>query len=178
MTLPFLRKYNTFLAINFDGWREMTMASVGNEKFVFALANDGQTVRLVRYVDTPDKLLLASDRKIELATVATVAVEVPEHAKTVTRQDQMPVAVKANRSPVARTLVGAVLLGPVGALAGAASGLGGKTTVQYHAMEREETVTVKGDPRLVLTFDDATQLSILFEPAHMANHWHRLLTGK
>ncbi|MCB4861960.1 hypothetical protein K7W03_20420 [Sphingobium sp. PNB] len=177
MEISSLRKYNTFLAIHFDDWEEATKAKVGRYNCVIAIAKDRSSIRIARYFETAERYLLSKDEKIDISNMATAEVVIPEHQETVTRTDKVPVAVKQNRSPVARTLVGAVLLGPVGAVAGAASGLGGKTIVEYHGMERQETITVKDAPRFILMLKGGEKITIDFERPQSAGEWHHRLTN-
>lgn len=162
-----------FGGVALRGWEHITPASINGSNGFVAITGNGLLLRFVTYNRANDTFSIISDTTIAVRSILSFDVVIPERSKTITHNDKIPVVVKEGRSPVGRALVGGVLLGPVGAVVGAASGVGGKTKVEHKQVQRSETIKVKGPSKLVLGVQDLATpvLRIEFEPSSLSNDW-------
>jgi hypothetical protein len=91
--------------------------------------------------------------------------------------ERQPVVVQQRKSPVGRALIGGIALGPIGAIAGAASGLNGKSTIKYVEKTVRKEVETEGPKLLVVGTSDPAQpmLKIMAPRDDVTEEWlHRL----
>lgn len=118
---------------------------------------------------------------IELALTDIISLDIARPKVTKTRKKTVPVSIVENKrkSPVGRAAVGGVLLGPVGAVVGAASGLNAKTETRIENREVSERYETDGDPQLVVgtKLDDFPVLKLKFDPVANAETWMFKIRG-
>ena len=171
---------NVFAATHMNGWDYVPAILNGDQGFV-AMSEDGRSIRYATYSGGKEGHPLIAERTFPVNSILSFDIVTPETTKTITHEEKVPVAVRQKRSTVGRAGGGGVLLGPIGAAAGAASGLSGTDKIEYHTTERQETITVKGDASLVLglTGVGLSRLKIQFDPPRLADEWwYRIQSAK
>lgn len=115
-----------------------------------------------------------SDQTLNVRAIVSMDVYIPKGTKVITHRDKVPVSVKEQRNTIGRAVVGGALMGPLGAVVGGVSGLGGKTNVEYHASYRTETIETSGKSQLVLGTNDINNpvIRIEFIPSNISNEWY------
>ncbi len=104
----------------------------------------------------------------------------PQVLKTVSRKETTALAVPKNKSAIGRGVAGALVLGPVGAVLGAASALTPETRIVEHEHQRQSEIMVDGKPILVVETSSLTRpiVKIEFEKLIDAESWLVVLKGK
>jgi len=141
-------------------------------KGVFGMNSDSQKICLATYhLDEIFEPIMHVEIGIE--KIFSASVKWSDVQETYYRTELVPIAIKNKKSPVARGLVGGVLLGPAGLVLGAASGLGGKATIVTEERKVRDQRTVKGKPVLFIGTTDPSYPSIKlsFVSDNVPEHW-------
>jgi hypothetical protein len=132
----------------FAGWTPNIVAKVNGQTSFVALSPDDQLavthLSNARDIRDDDQLLLP---RAELVSAALEGSMVTKRMQVTERE---PLIVQQKKSAVARALVGGALLGPVGAIAGAGSGLNKKTEIRYRDRQVWKQVECEGPKTLVV----------------------------
>lgn len=158
-------------------WQPPTRCTIAGSLSLLMLDHGGHAVRMLSYRDDPSFEVL-NDLRIACADIYEVAVEERSETISFTKRESVPVTHTERRSPVARGLVGLAVLGPAGAVIGAASGLATNTRTTTEIRKVREHRTVEGAPNLVICRDDPTSpiLRIQFSGHDDARDWALRLT--
>ncbi len=114
---------------------------------------DERSIRVVQ-IANPHVWEVASDREIAFSQMRSVQFIQDDVVESYTRQVTTPVAVQKQKSAIGRGLVGAVALGPVGLVLGAASAMTPTTKITEHTTTMVDQRTVKGPPTVMITTFD------------------------
>jgi hypothetical protein len=162
------------------GWRFQTFGRVLNlksrPKCIIALGADDRLLRIAQFSDE-GKFEVLSDKILALNKIISLDIAFPTVTKTVYDVQAVPIVSKQKRSPVGRAVVGGILLGPLGAVVGAASGLNGAVTTNVEERQVAKKIESRGDAQLILGIADVEVpvLKIELEPPQLAGEWlHRI----
>ncbi|RYX80510.1 hypothetical protein EON83_28350 [bacterium] len=164
------------------GWNHISKAKMmhvaGQPSCYFMIDEKGGSLRVATYQVSQD-FTLDSDFQVPVRGVISMNVASPSVTKTRTKTVPVTTIHHEKKSPVARGLVGGILLGPAGLVLGAASGLNSKATStvsQEKILEDYETV---GDPQLIIGTSDQTYpvLKFKFDPPTLAEEWMYRILG-
>jgi hypothetical protein len=126
-----------------------------------------------------DESVFAVLRDISVPLRAITSVEVERVAKTESyaRVEHVPIVSSQGKSPIGRAIVGGALLGPVGAIVGAASASGGKISTTVEQRTVQDLRTVIGSPKLVIGIRDIDNpvVRLSFNKDASADHWLHLI---
>ena len=139
---------------------------------VAMLGGEGRLFRLVEY-RLGNSFDVLNDKTLPINKIISLDIARPTVKKTVYTTQAVPIVKKQHRSPVGRAAVGALVAGPLGAVVGAASGLGGKVTTEVEERKVAQQVEGLGDPQLIMGTSDAERplLKIKFDPPELAESW-------
>lgn len=125
--------------------------------------------------ELPERLhfTVANERFISFSEISEVSTIQDDVTETYTRMVSTPVAVAKKKSGIGRALVGGALLGPVGAVVGAASAASTSNKIQTIVTAQQDTRIVAGPPTLVLTLKSETYTfeRIKFDSMDDARSW-------
>jgi len=154
-------------------WQFKCQAVIDGEVGYLAMDGEGSNLRLVSCKKEETRLTVVADETIPLRSVTSIAIDQPNKTKTITHTETTPVAVGSGRSPVGRAVVGGLVAGPVGAVVGGLSGVGGKSKIEHVTTKRHETVYVKEHPKLIVRVDDLIRPRriFVFETVRETNDW-------
>lgn len=164
------------------GWNHISKAQMmhvaGQPACYFMIDEKGGALRIATYQLTQE---FAVDNDFEINVRGVISMNVASPSVTKTRTKTVPVTTiqHEKKSPIARGLVGGVLLGPAGLVLGAASGLNSKvTSTVSHEKVLEDYETV-GEPQLIIGTSDQTHpvLKIKFDPPSLAEEWMYRILG-
>jgi len=118
---------------------------VNNSAAVLSFRNDWKGMSFLPF---SHDLEFNAGEKIEFPFRQILSVELQhnERNEKFYRTESVPVSATNKRSPVARAIVGGVLLGPAGMVVGAASGLGGTTKITSEERRVTDNRIVRGRP--------------------------------
>lgn len=138
-----------------QGWLLRTPAYEGDRDGYVAVSADESELAIYHCSSTRDHA--KSDfKRIPVARLRSVELETTTKMGTKVHVDRVPVVTQQKKSAGGRAIIGAIALGPVGAIAGAASGLNKKTTTTYKEVKRTEQVEVAGPKVIVVGTGDLT----------------------
>lgn len=146
---------------------------------VFALARDFLKIQIVTFPheNTTEDYI---SREFAMPNITTTQIRVPTVVETTYRKEYIPVAITNKKSPVGRALIGGIIAGPAGVIAGAVSGLGGKSTITSEEKVIAEQHTKRGCPLLLLGVKgEPRPLEVSFMVDSHAEHWlHQIRAAK
>ena len=159
-----------------EGWRGVCNAKLladrQSQDCAVMLSDDRGDLRIVVY-ELGTEFTCEEPLTFHLRDILSLTVARPKITKT--RKKIAPVSIVENKrkSPVARGILGGVLLGPAGLVVGAASGLNSKTITKIEQHEVTEFYEAEGDPQLIIgtTRDDYPVLKMKFDPTSDAEKW-------
>lgn len=130
-----------------------TVAHTGDQDGYIAVTPDRQSLAV--YHVSSKRPHEAGDLKV-IPAVAIRSVEIEKTTKKGVKIhiDRIPITTQQKKSAGGRALIGAVALGPVGLVAGAASGLNKKSTTKIKEVKRREVVDVPGPDVIVVGTND------------------------
>ncbi|WP_148650938.1 hypothetical protein [Sphingopyxis granuli] len=132
---------------------------------IMGMDEDEKLLRLISCKKEQSSLTVSNDKTLSVEKIRSVSIDRPlKNLNIATHVEKMPVAVGSNRSPVGRALIGGAIAGPVGALVGGMSGLGGKSEIEMVETRRyHETIQYESYPKLVIVIDDLESPRHMFE---------------
>lgn len=159
-----------------DGWLGVCNSKLLKDNTsldcAFMLSSDRNLIQIFPY-EALEKFIYKTPIELTVREILSLNVVTPRIVKS--RIKIVPVSIVENKtkSPVARGLIGAVLLGPAGLVVGAASGLNAKTGTRVENHKVTEKYEADGDPQLIIgtSRDDYPVLKIKFEPVSLAEEW-------
>lgn len=164
------------------GWNHISKAKMmhvaGQPTCYFMIDEKGASLRIATY-QLSQEFTIESDFQVAVRRIISMNVASPSVTKTRTKTVPVTTVHHEKKSPVARGLVGGVLLGPAGLVLGAASGLNSKaTSTVSHEKVLEDYETV-GDPQLIIGTSDQTYpvLKFKFDPPTLAEEWMYRILG-
>jgi hypothetical protein len=147
--------------------------AINNNASIIALSKNYKNLKFIRY-DATGEFTITQEDIISIKDVWSENIKVNYQMGSETKTVIVPTKIQNTRSPVKRAVVGAIILGPVGAIVGAASGLGGEKTI----VSQEKSVTtakmMAQSPELevhIRTPDGIKKTSIVFYGQSHAEHW-------
>lgn len=147
----------------FGDWPFHAGAMIDHEIGFVAMDANGKNLRLVSCKKDGTSIAVKGEETIRVGSITSLDINQPMKEKIVSHVETTPVAVGSKRSPVGRAVVGGLIAGPAGAMVGGMSGLGGKSKIEHVQTSRQETVMVKGHPKLVIGVDDLARPRRVFE---------------
>lgn len=135
-------KFVEWTSVNAQVNGRPSLIAISGDKLAVTYLSDARATR------TEDELIFPVGSLVSASLEGTKATE----RKLVTERE--PVIVHQKKSPVARALVGGALLGPVGAIAGASSGLNSKSHIRYKETKVYKDVECEGPKLLVVGTSD------------------------
>jgi Tfp pilus assembly protein PilX len=165
-----------------DRWKFVSKGKLmhiqGQPQCLAMMSDNGLIVRFEEVVDDNG---FATKEPISLNLNQIVSLDTASPTITKSRKTSVPVTVTETKqkSPVARGLVGSVLLGPAGLVLGAASGLNAKVTTKTENQTIYEKYESSGDPQLILGTSSPNHpvLKIKFDPPNLAEEWMFRIRG-
>jgi len=153
-------------------WSAQNECVVNLVPAIFAMNNNCSAISIMPYV-LGEIFEALPPIHFSLESVFSAEVRWKELKETFFRTEVVPISSTNKRSPVGRALVGAVLLGPAGLVIGAASGLGGKTTITSQERKVLDERIVKGKPTLVIGTTDPNfpVVEVSFRSDNVPDHW-------
>ena len=138
---------------------------------LFALKRDSTVFAIFPYT-LSQGCVAATPIEIPTATILSVELRRDDVKERYERTELVPTEITNKKSPVGRAVVGGLLLGPTGAVVGAASGLGGKAKVTVEERKVADERIVKGPPKLIIGAQVAGGVfSLEFAVQDHADHW-------
>jgi len=139
---------------------------------IIALKKDFRAVCIVSY-EVGDVFSAGVVKDIPIEQIISCELQRENIVEKFYRTELVPVSQSNKRSPVGRAVVGGLLLGPAGLVMGAASGLGGKTTITTKEIQVRDERVVEGPPVLVLSTvnEQNDRFKIRFAEDALAEHW-------
>jgi hypothetical protein len=169
------RKESFFAGIK--GWPLRVPCLISGSPSLLMLDPAMKSLRTVSYVD--DEFRVQADATIPLADIFSVEVQRTEVMEDYYRTELVPVVSSKKKSPVARSVVGWALLGPVGALVGAASGT--RADIPTDVQERKVLDQRKRVGPAVLVLGTTNPLhpmiKISLESDHAVEEWKFRIKG-
>jgi hypothetical protein len=138
-----------------------------------ALINANSTaLRFITFSENGEPLI---ERVFQIAvkSIISMGMERPEIVTTVSDIQYVPVTIQKQKRPITRAVVGGALFGPVGAVVGAVSGVGGRIETKVEAHRTTRRKTLLGSSQLVLGTSDPNHIcvKIEFDPVKLAEEW-------
>lgn len=165
-----------------SGWAHISKARMmhvtGQPQCYFMIDQKGASLRIATYQVSQD-FRIESDVEINIPRVLSMNIASPSVTKTRTKTIPVTTIEHKKKSPVARGLVGGVLLGPAGLVLGAASGLNSKVTSSVSHEKVLEDYETTGDPQLIIGTSDQEHpvLKLKFDPPSLAEEWMYRIMG-
>lgn len=152
--------------------RAKFMGHKSSQDCAFHLSSDRKTLQITPF-ECREELTRESVILIPLRDVLSSSVAKPKITRTRTKKVPVSIVENKRKSPVARGLVGGVLLGPAGLVVGAASGLNAKTGTRVEHHDVTESYETDGDPQLILgtANEEFPILKFKFDPVTLAEEW-------
>lgn len=152
-------------------WLIRTPCEESNQKVDLLISADAALLRVVPRRSSA-AFEAAEVYDVELRNVVEARVERPTKYRTVTRTEDVYVPQANRKSTLGRTLAGGVLLGPIGAMAGAASSMKGPPP-KKETRTIDEQVPYEGAPFLYVTTRDLHRPTLRFEfySVQVAEEW-------
>lgn len=124
---------------------------------------------------------LTKSQDLNLHINQVIGLNIARPRVTKYRSKQVPISSieTKTKSPVARGLVGGALLGPVGLVLGAASGLNSEVSTTTQNQTVEEAYETDGDPQLIIGTSLASNpvIKLLFDVPSLADEWLYRIKG-
>ncbi len=165
--------------MEFHDWAVSQRATVDGQRALIGMRADGSELRILICRREGNEFFAERDEVIHIKDVCGINIDQQTKKRTIVHKSSTPVAVNSGRSAGTRALAGAMIAGPVGAIIGGASGLGGKTRIEHVETRHLETVEYETQPKLVVQIRDVVRPRrvLAFDSVAELNDWSSRIWG-
>jgi hypothetical protein len=135
------------------GFQSVDVMFLDDKRYVGAISGDRTVLKAFRVLEYKD-VDIGDFLEVQTKSILLAELNSPSVQKYVREVKTEAVVIQTKKSSIGRALVGGVLLGPVGAVVGAASGVGGKQEIKHVQTPISREVTSKGPLEVVLRLND------------------------
>lgn len=166
-------KREAFVAKTIPGWQFVARALLDEVPALVAMDKTGMLLRIVKHNEIGDFDKI-DDVTLNVRSIVSMDVYIAKGSRAVSRTQRVPVQTLHNKNAVGRGILGAVVAGPVGAVVGAASGIGSKVESSFENKTTYETISVNKPSVLVLGTNrpEMPVLRIQFVPSKLSSEWY------